>query len=255
MVFDTHVHTYISADSLTVPQDAVERARALGIGVCFTEHIDYELPEGVNFYAVDVARYLDEYDGHRGDNTLLGLEIGFMSNLIGTNRAAADHDGVDFVLGSVHSVKGMDIVHGFFDRGIPMDECAREYLADMEKMIIENDYFDSLAHLDYFCRYCPDKGFELDYETYKDNYDRIFNMLAEGGKALELNTGRFGNPGAVAYWRGVLSGYAGRGGKYVTLGTDAHSASNIGRGFGEALEMADEAGLKPVYYKNRKMIA
>ena len=41
MLFDSHLHTEVSADSDMKAQDALARAEELGIGLVFTEHIDF----------------------------------------------------------------------------------------------------------------------------------------------------------------------------------------------------------------------
>jgi histidinol-phosphatase (PHP family) len=42
------------------------------------------------------------------------------------------------------------------------------------------------------------------------------------------------------------------GGRYATIGSDAHNTQALGRSHGVAVNMAREAGLSLVYFKNRK---
>ena len=42
------------------------------------------------------------------------------------------------------------------------------------------------------------------------------------------------------------------GGRYVTLGSDAHYSEHVGRGLESALEIAHQCNLQPVYFKERK---
>lgn len=43
------------------------------------------------------------------------------------------------------------------------------------------------------------------------------------------------------------------GGKYVSIGSDAHKPENIGFAFKEAYALLDRLNLQPVYFVNRQM--
>ena len=47
--------------------------------------------------------------------------------------------------------------------------------------------------------------------------------------------------------------YAMLGGKYVSIGSDAHKPENIGFAFKEAYALLDKLNLQPVYFVNRQM--
>ena len=44
MYFDSHVHTEFSADSEMKAADALREAAKQGLGLVFTEHLDYDYP-------------------------------------------------------------------------------------------------------------------------------------------------------------------------------------------------------------------
>ncbi|MBF1686338.1 MAG: histidinol-phosphatase, partial [Selenomonas sp.] len=44
MFFDSHIHTSFSADSEMRAEEALARAEEQGIGLVFTEHLDYDYP-------------------------------------------------------------------------------------------------------------------------------------------------------------------------------------------------------------------
>ncbi|MDR2650671.1 MAG: hypothetical protein LBB94_13290 [Clostridiales bacterium] len=52
----------------------------------------------------------------------------------------------------------------------------------------------------------------------------------------------------------IYEGYHKLGGRYVTLGSDAHYAGGVGGGIDEAFRMADKIGLKSVHFVRREMI-
>ena len=59
-------------------------------------------------------------------------------------------------------------------------------------------------------------------------------------------------PGAVESLTELYTRYAELGGKYVTLGSDAHAAKAVGMHFDVAQKIAKTAGLTIVYYKKRQ---
>ena len=52
----------------------------------------------------------------------------------------------------------------------------------------------------------------------------------------------------------VYRRYAEFGGKYITLGSDAHSAERIGMNFARARDFAEALHLQPVTFCERKMV-
>ena len=78
-------------------------------------------------------------------------------------------------------------------------------------------------------------------------------LLIAKEKPLEINTRRLDDAGAMAALLAVYRRYAQLGGKYAVIGSDAHYKEHVGRRMREALGLADEAGLEPVYFRERKM--
>jgi len=61
------------------------------------------------------------------------------------------------------------------------------------------------------------------------------------------------NKDATAGLLPLYKRYRELGGKYCTLGSDAHYKEHVGRRLQEALALAAQAELTPVYFKARKM--
>jgi len=251
MIFDSHVHSYMSGDSHTPPEEEIRRAEALGLGLVFTEHMDYDLVSTVSF-EVDVEKYLPLYEKFRGPGVCLGLEIGLTHQSNEWNAALAKDPRLDFVLGSIHMVNGLDIYTDLYKRRT-REEAATAYLETMLQMVRENPWFDSLAHIDYPARVNPYAPQDLLYEEYSTYYDLIFRQLVENGQIIELNTRRLGKPEAARSLYTLYKRYYELGGRYVTLGSDAHVSENIGHCFPQARVMLDEIGLTPVWFMGRKM--
>ena len=61
MKADFHMHTSFSTDSDTLPEKMVEKAIALGLDtICFTDHQDFDFPEGEHLFVFDTESYFDK---------------------------------------------------------------------------------------------------------------------------------------------------------------------------------------------------
>ena len=260
MVFDAHMHTTYSTDGKMTPEDAIATARGQGLGVIFTEHFDADCPINGADYRVDVPAYMAGCEKLKANDALLGIEIGLNHLSADLNAKTALSGDFDYVLGGVHMIGKIDIYLDFLYADAPVVS-KEEYLNYTLRMLKENDFYDAFAHIDYYSRYCL-KGFkdpddmaaEIVYSEFKDTYDAISGVLVEKEKPFEINTRRLKNKCARENAYAVLRGYKNRGGKYVTIGSDAHDAAGIGRNFDAALTIAKDLSLTPVYFKRRKMV-
>ncbi|MEG1634692.1 MAG: hypothetical protein RR388_03595 [Rikenellaceae bacterium] len=68
---------------------------------------------------------------------------------------------------------------------------------------------------------------------------------------MEINSRRLGNPNAFNPLMDIYRRYKELGGKYVTIGSDAHYAEYIGSNINKGFAIAESLGLTPIYFKNR----
>lgn len=129
-----------------------------------------------------------------------------------------------------------------------------EYLVYTLKIILENDYFDALGHIDYISRYSHYKTKNIEYTKYKSYYDDIFKALLDTNKILEINTRRLADKTALKGLYDIYKGYYDMGGRYITIGSDAHDKSVLFKNFDIAQKLLSDIGLTPVYFKERKMV-
>jgi len=95
----------------------------------------------------------------------------------------------------------------------------------------------------------------MDYYEFKNLYDAILKILTEKEKPLEINTRRLKHATARKNMVEILKAYKTFGGRFVTIGSDAHYTHIIGENFGAAIKMARELSLIPVYFEERKLKA
>lgn len=252
MLFDSHSHTKFSADSEMTAKEALAAAEKLGIGIVFTEHIDFSYPGELDFTFAPKA-YWSEYEPLRGDNLRLGVEVGLVP---GERKQAEDFINeapFDEVIGSIHLVDGRDIYEKDCYEGKSQDEMYHHYLSLMKEMILANPYIDILGHIDYISRYAPYEDPGVQYDRWPDEIDAVLRAAIETDTVMELNTRRFGTPINFKQMVPVFKRYHELGGRYITIGSDAHTADAIGAYFGLAEQFAEELELVPVTFEKREM--
>ena len=254
---DFHLHTSFSGDSEADMEEMVKRAIALGLkDIAFTEHMDLnfpvtdETPEGVFECNVDSYLYhlLSVRTKYVNDiNIRFGIEIGLQPDIVKANvKVAKEHD-FDFVIGSIHVVDGYDIYDPAYFAGRSDEEAYRRYFEAVFENLRAYSNFDVVGHLDYVVR----KGRTLDadysYDKYKDILDKILNRIIDLEKGIEVNTA------AIKYGlkelnpcTDILRRYKELGGEIITVGSDAHTVEELGRGLDRAEEVLREAGFE--YY-------
>ncbi|MDY6349854.1 MAG: histidinol-phosphatase HisJ family protein [Selenomonas sp.] len=252
MIFDSHSHTSFSADSDMTAEDALKAARARGLGIVFTEHLDVDFPGELDF-SFDPAAYWKQYEPLRGDNLHLGIEVGMQAGTAEASRAFVTRAPFDLVIGSVHLLRGIDIYEKECFEGREKDELYREYFRTMAEMIACHDFIDVLGHIDYIARTAPYENPELSYGAFADEIDAVLRTAVAQGVVLELNTRRLGSRRALKELAPIYARYHELGGRYVTLGSDAHGADAIGANFAAAEDFARAMGLSIVTFFARKM--
>lgn len=250
MLFDSHIHTTFSTDSKMKIEDAIKKSSQNNIGLIITEHLDYKYPKE-NLFIFDVDKYFESYLPLRSASLYLGVEMGMRTDCLEKNvKTVSDHE-FDFVLGSVHLVDGIDLFLPSYYEAKTKQQAYERYLEYIYECLRVYDFIDSLGHIDYIARYSPYQDKEFYYSQYSEVIDSILKILAENGKSIEINTRRFENPSSVTNLIPLYKKFRELGGKTVTIGSDAHNVQTVSKDLDKALYIAQECGLKPVYYKNR----
>lgn len=251
MLYDTHMHTTFSTDSRMTMEEALVRGRELNIGITVTEHLDldYPLPKAFIF---DIDSYFAAYEKYRSDTVRLGIEIGMRPDLLRENREVLRDRPFDYVIGSIHLVDKLDIYQEGFYRGRTKQEVYSRYFAAMSACVECYDFIDSLGHIDYIARYARFADPEIYCAEFADQLDGVLRCLAEKEKAIEINTRRLVDKGAVGPLTAIYKRFYELGGRLATIGSDAHRPQDIGAGLDTALAIAAASGLKPVWFKNHQ---
>ncbi|GKX66937.1 histidinol-phosphatase HisJ family protein [Inconstantimicrobium mannanitabidum] len=252
MIFDNHMHSEMSSDSKMKIEEILKVQKENNLGVTITEHVDWNY-RNPNLFRCDVKAYLKAYEKYRNDTLNLGIEIGLGEEILDKNIETSNNN-FDLVLGSIHIVNDKDIFNEFFQEGVTKQAGFEEYFEFTAKCIELYDCFQVLSHLDYPSRYAPFKDPEMYYEDFSDHIDTVLRTLIRKDKVLELNTRRLNDKTAFNNLNTILKRYYDLGGRYISLGSDAHKPQDIMNNFEAGLTMLNSLNLTPVTFREKKLI-
>ena len=253
MLFDSHLHTEFSADSEMKARDALTTAEAQGIGLVFTEHIDFSY-QGKLKFVFSPEDYWKTYEPLRGERLSLGVELGMVPGETEMAKEFLDRAPFDEVIGSIHLIDGGDVYEPSTYEGKTQREIYLRYFTLMRDMVRQNPYIDTLAHIDYIARYAPYDCPGIHYDEWGDAVDEVLRAVIETDTALEINTRRFGDRLAMKEMAPICRRYAELGGRNVTIGSDAHKKETVGAHLALAAQMAEAFGLRTVTFHERKPV-
>jgi len=254
---DLHNHTEFSFDSTMKIEDAIVEAKKHNLIFGIAEHYDSNDLRDDRDMSFDIPEYFKQYTKYRENgDVLLGIELGLdcRNEFVNLSKKVALSYPFDVVIGSAHKIYGLSL--GPFIDKYQMNkiEYHTTYLNEVVQLLQANPYIDTFAHIDYPVRYTNFEINEAYYEEFETQYNAVFDKLIELDIALEINTSRFSNQKMYNALFSVVNGYIKRGGKYVTIGGDAHIAKNVGVRYYLGRELADAANAQVVYFRNRERI-
>lgn len=271
---DMHTHSEFSGDSKTPMTAQADRALELGLKYyCFTDHEDLYYPEIIaedgsvkNIFELDLDAYFKRLTGLKSEysgklEVLCGIELGLCDKALSEYEKIVSERPLDFVLGSVHLIDGMDPYSPEYWLYNDEKTAVNRYFVSMLELINKFTDFDSLGHLDYIFRYVLDEaGNPSDkiyaYREYAELIEPILKRVIELDKALEVNTGGYRQgPGTPNPQPQVLKKYFELGGRKITIGSDAHVSNHIAYDFDRCEDMLKEIGFDGYYiFKNRQPV-
>lgn len=261
MLIDYHLHNHFSPDSEEDTRKIV--LQALGKNtqeICITNHAElHDEKNGKSFFDGREARQrfnaikaeIDEIQKESpGIRIRFGVELEYGEGRMDELASFVRDTDLDFVLGSVHIVKGIIISsHKFADElFIKTDEkTAYEAYFETLQKLVSWGHIDVVAHFDIIKKYGSKFYGPFEPEKYKDQIMRILELMAKKGIGLELNTNCmkdkcreiFPHP-TILHWA-VKTGI-----RNFTLGSDAHRAKDVGQHLSEAIKIARGAGITKI---------
>lgn len=274
-LIDCHTHTQFSVDSEADLGMCAERADRLGLAAyAVTDHCECNSWYPAEHYSDgddmhDSYRYKDCFLDSVAAVTALKEKYNGKFNLIcgvemGQPQAAPEaaafinaDERVDFIIGSLHQIRGeKDFYYiDYMDLGADkIYDLLERYFTELNEMCRTN-CFDVLGHLTYCLRYMKQRhGIEPDISRFDDIIANSFRTLAQNGKGIEINTSglrqgfgeTFPNLRYTKLFREM-------GGEIISVGSDAHTAEDIGKNVRDGIEIAKAAGFTRIaYFKKRQ---
>jgi histidinol-phosphatase (PHP family) len=243
---DYHTHTDFSCDCSASMESMCLAAGQCGLSeIAFTEHVDEEPADSCHgFFRAEA--WWDEIERCRarfaGTLTIrAGVEVGEPHRFPTQAERMISSFPWDFVLASLHWVGGRLVFdRAYFDQ--PEPSAYGAYFEDLGVMV-EQAEFDILAHADIVKRYGYHAYGPFQVERYERSLRPILSALARRGKGLEINTGPLRRPiSETSPGETILRWFAEEGGRWITIGSDAHTPADVGQGLPAAAALARRAG-------------
>lgn len=244
--FDYHIHTSFSRDADATMETMCRAAMEAGIPeIGFSDHLDM-VPEDPcsSYFKADTWWHAFEHcrDAFRGSLTLrAGVEVGEPHLFPTQVERLLDSYPWDYCMGSLHWVGDRRIFDpAYFER--PAEEAYGAYFEELTRMV-RVGIFDILGHMDIAKRYGYDAYGSYDPATYESQIRRVLREAASRDLAIEVNTATLRRSvQQTTPDRKVLCWFRQEGGRWVTLGSDAHTPEQVGHGLDQALRDAIQAG-------------
>lgn len=226
MLHDQHCHTNYSLDSVA---QLIEYYRIASKYNCkyfiTTEHIEFLSVTNHQNWNVDFQKLKEELTNlsktFKNTIPLLGLEIGYKKTYINDMNKVINSHNFDVVNMSIHDNDIYDYYEkdAFISLGI--NKMLDIYFNNIIDGLIRFNNFDVLSHFDYGFKtaYLIDNTLTID--IYEDIVRKIFKLVIEKGKTLEINI-KVQNTLGVEHLQKVLRWYKEEGGTKLTLSSDSH---------------------------------
>jgi histidinol-phosphatase (PHP family) len=252
-LIDFHTHSLCSPDGSFPMARMAEAGIVAGLsGLCFTDHWDLIDHRGNRYPTYDWAPVREQFAaaGARcGDRIGLffGLELGEApEDFPAAEKGLKAAPELDYVICSVHNMGSDNGGQEFYycDYRDSLNLCYEHLDIYFQKLLASARWgkFDALGHVTYPLRYMRDRdGQPVDLGRYAGQMDELFHVLADAGRALELNVNRGAGIGDQLP---VFRRFRECGGELVTIGSDAHRPEHVGKGVREGYALLKEAGFR-----------
>ncbi|MEZ8790241.1 MULTISPECIES: histidinol-phosphatase [Vibrio] len=266
-MLDLHTHSQYSKHAKGEVEDVVKSAIAKGIQtICLTDHAPYLVDSENRILASELVSYIEEVRFIAAKysekiKVLVGLEVDYHPEHEDYIAKLIESVEVDYVIGAIHYVYVDGEKINVWDiENLSTREFLDNYFFYLNKMIISG-FFDSIAHPDTIMR-----GGIGEREFY-ERFTPLLREMRAHGVAYEINCSSLAksnyNPetkrktkGEAVYPNYDLVRTMVEQELSFTIGSDAHSPSNVGSGIRENLELCVKAGMDNItYYEARKPIA
>ncbi len=249
-MIDYHIHTKLCRHAVGEIEEYAETAKGsklLELG--FADHfplelLDANLSTNVTMAGNQLEGYIASVLSLAANTTnlviKLGIEVDYLPGREQVTEKLIASYPFDFVIGSIHFLAGWDFTNPVNIKGFKLRDAEKIYTDYFQllKEMAAADLFDIVGHADVVKKF----GHLIDEEAAKEIRREAVDTIKKHGLCVEVNTSGWRAPVAEQYpSRSFLTDCFNRD-VPVTLGSDAHSPGDVGKGFPEALVLLKEIG-------------
>lgn len=256
---DSHCHSDNSRDGYDTVLAMCRRAAELGLrAITVTDHCEIDEYYSDQYHDSIRRSYeqiMEAKEALKGQiEVYAGLELGQAIHCLDYAEDAVNSNAYDFVLASVHNIREEQ---DFFFLDYTKTDVAKFLSLYFDELLelVQWGKFDSLAHLTYPLRYIVgEHRIPVNVACYSEKIAEILQALVNKEKALEINTSGLRQPiGETIPNIDIVRQFYALGGRLVTLGSDAHRVTDLGKGIAQGCDLMNEVGFTHVaLYENRR---
>lgn len=239
---DQHLHTYFSFDSEESFENYLVHHPDYFVS---TEHFDLKNPwDNFNDSLPDYRAYaqkITELEKKYPTKFLTGIEIGVVPGQEKEIYAFLADKKYDLILLSIHQNGSFDYMD---PKVLQMEkyQVIKNYFDQMITVLSHFKYGDVLSHFDYGLRQFSLSKKEL-IQHFEKELHTIMTLALKRNLAIELNAKSFDVYGNAELYDYFISTYVSLGGKFFTLGSDAHIATDYERAFPQMKQLLLNNGI------------
>ena len=254
MTLDYHLHTTRCQHATGTMDEYVEQGLKMGLKeIGFADHLplspaprgtwscDWAMQEEeLEEYISDVIKLQKEYPEIK---IKLGIEADYFPESIKKTKTLLDNSSWDYIIGSVHHIGPWPIDSSLYLGEFTKRDLYKTYETYFELVAgaARSGLYDIMGHLDVIKKY----GFRPQVDLgslYKD----LVKELKASDVAFEINTSGLRKPVKEIYPAPALLEELLKGNVPVTLGSDSHAPSEVGKDFEVAIKLLKEFGVSKI---------
>lgn len=245
-----HIHSKFSFDSELEPEFIVENSIDKNYEIIsITDHLDFNPKDpAYGYYKYEDAEILNGrlQDKYNKIRVIFGVEIGYEKTREQEIKSYLYEKNFKIKIGSIHCMEDTiisDWMKKFKDDEI--EYAAGLYYDELHNLILSGS-FNVIGHFDYYKKYAMNTSIAMN--IWKKFYLKIENIFKEGIDRdifPEINTSGIRQQPKESYPSiEILEIYKDIGGRYISIGSDAHKKEDLDFGIIETEEIVKKFGFK-----------
>ena len=253
-MFDQHVHSSFSFDSNEDLENYINVSN--NNDIITTEHLDFENPI-INYKdsSIDYLKYVGQIKNLNkkySNKFFSGIEIGYTPNSEKRIENFLKDKNFNLKLLSIHQNGNYDYMC-VNRKLISLEVLIQEYFEQMIQALESSIEFNILAHFEYGLRMIDISV--TDFDNLASVFlNKIIELIVKKEIAFEVNTKSMYKYKKENLYNYMIEKYIKKGGRFFTLGSDAHNIKDYAYKFDEATKFLLSKNIKEIILFKDKII-